>query len=65
VNPHLDSGVFPGYTVAICNASTTASHLIEGAVLKIASFAPFVGGVNAWNICDGFFTEKGQKAPGL
>jgi hypothetical protein len=57
VNPQLDS-VFPGYTVAICNASTTTSHLIEGGVLRIPSFVPFVGSVNMWSVCFGFFSRS-------
>ena len=57
INPQRVEGVV-GFTIGICNASTTGSHLIEGVTLQIVSFTPFAGGVNAWNVCDGFFTRS-------
>jgi hypothetical protein len=54
----LPASVFPGYVVDICNASTTASHLIQGGIVQITSFAPFTSSINTWTVCDGFFTRS-------
>jgi hypothetical protein len=61
VNPQGDPthSSFGLLGIGICNTSTTTSHLIEGAILQIANFTPFVGGVNELDVyCSEFYSRS-------
>ncbi len=58
VNPYLSSGYF----VDVCDAASTTHH-IEGVAVQIASFTPYTGDLNSWQLCDGWYTN-GQLGGG-
>lgn len=43
--------------VSVCNASRTASHTIQGARVKLASFVAYTSQLNAWDFCAGFYAR--------
>ncbi len=53
VNP-IGMGVY----FAICNASKTRSHEIEGVTMRIQQFTPYAGRVQTWTECDGYYTRS-------
>jgi hypothetical protein len=54
VNPHLDLPT-GGYYGTVCNASASATHTLTGLSLRIASFTPYSGQVNQWQVCSGSY----------
>ena len=51
VNPQLgDHG--SGLLFSVCNASATASHVIQGVTARIAALTPYSGTLSAWKACD-------------
>src|SRR5262249_31391220 len=62
-NPSL-AGPTGGYFATICNASTTKSHTLTGLSLRIASFTPYTGQLNAYNDCDGFYSRPNGPGGG-
>lgn len=63
VNPNL---VLPsgGYWGVVCNASASATHPLTGLSLRINSFTPSPGQVNAWNVCSTTYTRQGGVGGG-
>jgi hypothetical protein len=47
-----------GFALALCDASTTQSHEIEGATFGIAQFTPYTGRVQTWSGCDGYYSRS-------
>ncbi len=47
-----------GVHFTICNASGTQSHEIEGVTMRIQQFTPYVGRVQMWTECDGYYTRS-------
>ena len=47
----------PDLLIAICNTSTTKSHVIESVSVKLSAFAQHRGSLNVWNPCDGTYAR--------
>jgi hypothetical protein len=47
-----------GFGLALCDASTTQSHEIEGVTFGIAQFTPYTGRVQSWSVCDGYYSRS-------
>jgi hypothetical protein len=60
VNPNLND---TGFFVSVCNASKSVSHRIEGVTVRIDQFASFIGDLNSWQFCDGWY-ENGHDTGG-
>jgi hypothetical protein len=41
-----------GYTLGVCNASTSHVHVIQSVAVRIVSVVPYTGPVNQWLFCD-------------
>lgn len=64
VNPHLKENA-SGYQFLVCNNAPTQAHVIQSVSVRIASFTPYGGQLNAWQFCDGTFVRPhGANAGG-
>lgn len=67
------NGQFPGWPIstvgakdvyaAVCNASTTTAHRVQGARVKLTSFSPYSGQLNAWDYCAGYYARPAGVTP--
>ncbi|HEY1388875.1 MAG TPA: hypothetical protein VGF38_10050 [Ktedonobacterales bacterium] len=42
---------------AVCNASTSTAHTIQGARVKLTNFVAYTSQLNVWDYCDGFYAR--------
>jgi hypothetical protein len=54
INPELEH---TGIMVEYCNGAKGASHRVEGVNVRIDRFTPYIGALNSWQFCDGFYTN--------
>jgi hypothetical protein len=63
VNPQLgDHG--SGLLFSVCDASSTASHVIQGVTVRISALVPHTGALSAWKACDTAYTAQQPQAGG-
>ena len=54
-----------GYGFFVCNNSASRSHIVRSVAVRIASFTPYTGQLNAWQPCDGAYsTVNGTRGGG-
>lgn len=73
VPPVETNGQFPGWPVstlgasdvyvAVCNASATTTHRVQGARVKLAAFTPYSGQLSVWDYCAGYYARPAGVTP--
>jgi hypothetical protein len=60
VNPGALTGTTRGFAfiVSICNASASATHVIQSVSVRIDTLTPFSGQLNVWSGCDLAFSRQ-------
>jgi len=53
-----------GYELAVCNSSSSQTHVLKGISVRIESAAPYSGQLSAWEPCDGYYYDASTKQLG-
>jgi hypothetical protein len=73
VPPQSTTGQFPGWPTstlgattiyaAVCNASSSTPHMIQGARVKLTGFTAYGGQLSEWDYCAGIYARPAGVAP--
>jgi hypothetical protein len=50
-----------GYTLGVCNASTSQTHMIRSVTVRIETVAAYPGAVNQWYFCDAPYDASSKR----